>query len=99
MIVLCFRLYHKERGLLHKRFIKPLNEEDKNNQLFHTMPVAATSQQKLRPGNECFHQPSPSINAKPLQTEFYFPNREQFWRTPCERDVTYRHLAVQKESG
>ncbi|XP_033647231.1 uncharacterized protein LOC117306814 [Asterias rubens] len=100
-----FKLYHKERGALHKRFIQPLNKEDKNNHLFRTMPVTNTapvysaSKQKLRPGNECFRQPSPSLKAKPLQTEFYYPNREQFWKTTCQRDVTNRRLVMQNDSA
>ncbi|XP_022081512.1 uncharacterized protein LOC110974284 [Acanthaster planci] len=102
-----FKLYHKDRGGLHKRFIQPLTQEDRNNHLFHTVAAATTADaaheataaagQKLHPGNECFRQPSPSIKAKPLRTEFYYPDREQFWSTPCPRDVTNRRMMMQTD--
>ncbi|XP_001191000.4 uncharacterized protein LOC755639 [Strongylocentrotus purpuratus] len=75
-----FRLYHKDRGPVHKRLIQPLATAERDNHLFRNLPSkpykAETS--KPRPGNECFRNPPPGIYPAHVHTEFYYPDREKF---------------------
>ncbi|XP_063952895.1 uncharacterized protein LOC129255695 [Lytechinus pictus] len=74
-----FRLYHKDRGPMHKRHIEPLATADRDNHLFRNMPAKPYQEpSKLRPGNVCFHKPPPGIYPAHVHTEFYYPDREKF---------------------
>ncbi|XP_071485699.1 uncharacterized protein [Diadema antillarum] len=74
-----FRLYHKERGPVYKRQVKPLSAIDRDSHLFRNLPPQSYAEpNKLRPGNECYHKPPPSIRPAPIHTEFYYPDREAF---------------------
>ena len=90
------RSYNVPHSNLHKRSIKPLSRDDKDNHLFRIRPPASVlKQSKTKPGNECYHQPPPAIKPAPIRTEFYYPDREKFLKTTCERDVTNRKVVSQ----
>ncbi|XP_072038562.1 uncharacterized protein [Amphiura filiformis] len=86
-----FKSYNVPHSNLHKRSIKPLSRDDKDNHLFRIRPPASLRREpKIRPGNECYLHPPPAIKPAPIRTEFYYPDREKFWKTSCDRDVTNR---------
>lgn len=90
-----FRLYHKERSAFHKPHLKPLNEIEKNSNLFRRIPTPPEDTKlKKGPGNVCFRQPPPGIKPAPIQTEFYYPDREMYWESPCSREVTNKKVVI-----
>ena len=87
------RSYNVPHSNLHKRAIQPLSRDEKeDNHLFRVRPPASVLREasKLQAGNVCYRQPPPAIKPAPIRTEFYYPDREKYWKTTCERDVTNR---------
>ncbi|XP_071961619.1 uncharacterized protein [Antedon mediterranea] len=87
-----FKLYHKERSATFKPQIQMLSKEERNTNLFRTLPPEALRTKSQRAGNECFRHPPPGIRPASIKTEFYYPDREQYWRTPCQRDPSNKSV-------